>query len=112
MSHHDLQKPLQPVPTVLDDIVTKPVGEHLARQGRDGDARGLALEDVAEVFEVAVAAADDRVAEFEGRDVGSCVDLVGGIHVAWVGAVGLRVLDLEGGSVRGRMGCGCEMGDG
>lgn len=35
------------------------------------------------------------MAELEGRDVGAGVDLVGGVHVAWVGAVGLRILDLE-----------------
>ena len=50
--------------------------------------------------------------EFEGGDVGACVDFVGGVHVAWRGAVGLGVLDLGGGvsiwgmggfAVRGRI---------
>ena len=56
---------------------------HLPGQRRNRDARALALEDVAEVLEIAVAPAHDRVAQLEGRDVGPGVDLVGGVHGAW-----------------------------
>ena len=96
MPDHDLQKPLQPFPAVLNHIVAKPVRENLPRQGWDCDSGGLPFEHVAEVFEVGVAAAYDRVSEFESWDVGAGVDLVGCVHAARGGAVGLGVLHLWG----------------
>jgi hypothetical protein len=80
---------------MLNHVVAEPVREYLARQRGDSDARGFALEDVAEVFEVAVAAADDAVLKLEGGDIGAALDLVGCVHVAGC-AMGLGVLDLEG----------------
>ncbi len=79
---------------MLNHIVAEAVGKHLPRQRRDGDARTLPLEDVAEVLKVGVAAAHDGGAELEGGDVGAGVDLVGGVHGARGGAVGLGVFDL------------------
>lgn len=102
MSHDDLQEPLQPFPAVLNHVVAEAVGEHFPGKGWDGNARRLALEDVPEVLEVAVAAPHDAVAQLEGWDVGAGMDLVGGVHAAGGGAVGLWILDLEGGLVRGR----------
>lgn len=96
MPDHDLQEALQPLPSMLDHIVREAVREHLAGKRRDGHARGLPLEDVSEVLEVAVAAADHAVAQFKGGNVGPGVDLVGGIHRAGGGAVGLWVFDLKG----------------
>ena len=95
MPHHNLQKPLQPLPPVLNHIVAEPVRKHLARQGRDRDPCALPLEDVAEVFEVAVASADGAVLELEGGDVGSADDFVVRVHAAR-SAVGLGVFDLLG----------------
>jgi len=92
MPHHNLQEPLQPLPPMLNHVVAEPVREYLARQRGDSDARGFALEDVAEVFEVAVAAADDAVLKLEGGDIGAALDLVGCVHVAGC-AMGLGVLD-------------------
>lgn len=94
MPHHNLQEPLQALPPVFNHIVAEAVREHLARQRRDSDARRLALEDVAEVLEVGVAAADGRLAQLEGRDVGPAEDLVVGVHVA-AHTVGAWVADLE-----------------
>lgn len=79
---------------MLNDIVTETIRENLARQRGNRDARALALQNVAEILEVRVAATDDGVAELEGGDVGARVDFVGGVHCAWGGAVGLRVLYL------------------
>jgi len=79
---------------VLDHVVRKPVCEYLSRQWRNRHPRALALEDIAKVFKVRVAATDDGIAQLEGRDVGARVDLVGGVHCPWRGAMGLRVLDL------------------
>src|SRR5690606_15594107 len=59
--HHNLQKPLQPLPSVLNHIVTESIREHLPWQRRDRDARRLPLEDVAEMFEIGVAPADGGV---------------------------------------------------
>jgi len=70
MTDDDLQKPLEPLPSLLDDRVVKLVEVHFAWQWRDRDASALALEDIAEVLEVAVAAAHGAVAELEGGDVG------------------------------------------
>jgi hypothetical protein len=53
---------------------------HLPRQRRNRDPRAFTLKYVAEVFKVRVAAADYRVAQLEGGDVGARVDLVGGVH--------------------------------
>jgi hypothetical protein len=97
MSHHDSQKPLQPLPAMLNHVIAEAVRKHFAGQRRDGHARALPLQDLAEVFEVRVAAADDGVAQLEGWDAGVQVDLVGGVHGAWGGAVGLWVFDLWGG---------------
>lgn len=98
MADDDLQEALQALAAVLDDVVGEAVGEDLARQGGDGDAGGLALEDVAEGLEVRVAPAHRRLLELEGWDVGLHADLVGRVHAA-AGAVGLGVADLFRGGI-------------
>jgi hypothetical protein len=95
MANDNLQEPLQALPAMLNHVIAKPVREHLPRQRRDRHARALALEDVAEVFEVAVAAPHAAVAQLEGGDVGAAEDLVVGVHAA-ADAVGAGVFDLEG----------------
>ena len=94
MTGDNLQETLQTLAAVLDDVVAEAVRKDLAGQRGDGDARALALEDVAEVLEVRVAAAHDRVLQLEGGDVGAADDLVRGVHVPRR-AVGLGVADLE-----------------
>lgn len=83
MTNHNLQKPLEPFPPLLDHSIVKLVEVHFSRQRGDCDARALPLEYVAEVLKVAVAAADGAVAQFEGGDV--CVEgyEVGGIARVW-----------------------------
>lgn len=93
MTRDNLQEPLKSLASVLNDIVTEPVGENLARQWGDSHARALALQNIAEILEIGVAAAHDRVLQLEGGDVGSADDLVGGVHVAGC-AVRLRVAHL------------------
>lgn len=95
MPDDNLQEPLQPFPPMLNHIIAESVGEHLARQRWNGHPRGFPLQDVAEVFEIGVAPADGAVLEFEGGDVGAADDFVVRVHAS-VGAVRLRVLDLEG----------------
>lgn len=70
MADDDLEEALQPPPPLLDHAVVEAVQVDLARQRRDADARRLALQEVTEDFEVGVAPADLRAAEFEGWDVG------------------------------------------
>lgn len=94
MTSNNLQETLQTLAAVLDDVVAEAVRKDLAGQRGDGDARALALEDVAEVLEVGVAATHDRVLQLEGGDVGAADDLVRGVHVPGC-AVGLGVADLE-----------------
>ena len=94
MTDHNRQKPLQPLPAMLNHVIAETVREHLAGQGGDGDTRTLPLQDLAEIFKVGVAPAHDGVAQLEGRDAGVQVDLVGGVHGAGRGAVGLGVFDL------------------
>lgn len=94
MSDDDLQEALQAVAAMLDDVVAEAVGKDLPRQRRDGHARALALEDVAEGFKVRVAPPHGAVLQLEGGDVGPADDLVVGVHVARAGAVGARVADL------------------
>lgn len=93
MSRDNLQEPLKSLASVLNDVVAESVGENLARQWRDSHARALALQDIAEILEIGVAAAHDRVLQLEGGDVGSADDLVGGVHVAGC-AVGLGIAHL------------------
>ena len=95
MPRHDLQEPLEPLASVFDDVVAESVGEHLARQRRDSHACALALQDIAEVLKVRVAAPHDRVLQLEGGDVGAAHDLVRGVHVSRC-AVRLRVAHLVG----------------
>lgn len=83
MADDDAEELLEAGAAALDDVVGEAVGEDLARQGGDGDAGALALEDVAEVLKVAVAAADGAVAQFEGGDVGVEGYEVGGIARVW-----------------------------
>lgn len=87
---------------MLDDVVTETIGEHLAWQRGDGDASALALEDVAKVLEVGIAAADCAVLELEGRDIGPTNNFVIRVHAARC-PVGLRVFDLEGKSLSARL---------
>ena len=93
MTDDNLQEMLQPVPPMLDHVVAEAVGKHLARQRRDGDARALALEDVAKVLKVRVPPPHAAVLELERRDVGAAHDLVVRVHLA-AQTVRLRVLDL------------------
>jgi hypothetical protein len=94
MPDNNLEELLQSRPPPLDDVVAEAVGEDLTGQGRDGDAGGLALEDVAEVLEVGVAAADGALAQLEGRDVGAADNLVVGVHGA-AHAVSSRIANLN-----------------
>lgn len=81
MADDDLEELLEPGATTFDDVVAETVGEDLARQGWDGDAGALALEDVAKVLKVRVTAADAALAQLEGGDVCATEDLVVGVHV-------------------------------
>ena len=69
VSRNDRQEPLEALTAGLDDLVREAVREDLAGEGRDVDARRLALEDVPEGLEVRVAPPHDRVSQFEGGDV-------------------------------------------
>jgi len=91
---HNLQEPLKTLTPVLNDVVTEPVREHLTRQRGNSNSRALALEDIAEILKVGVAATHDRVLQLEGRDVGSADDFVRGVHVPGC-AMGLGVADLD-----------------
>jgi len=71
MAHHNLQKPLQALPPMLNHIIAEAICKHFPWQRRDRHARRLALQDVAEVFEVAIAPPHAAVAQLEGGDVGS-----------------------------------------
>ena len=93
MAHNDLQEPLQSLAAMLNYVVGEAVGEHLPRQGGDGNPFALPLQYVAEVLEVGVAAADGAVLELEGGDVGAANDLVVCVHRAGR-SVGLWIADL------------------
>lgn len=95
MADDDLQEALQSLAAMLNHVVAEAVGEDLAGQRGDGDASGLALEDVAEVLEVRVAPAHAAVSQLEGGDVGPADDLVVRVHAA-AHAVRARILDLGG----------------
>lgn len=93
MPRHNLQESLQPLPSMLNHIIRKPIREYLPRQRRDRDPRRLPLEYIPEVLEIGVSAPYDGMFQFECGDVGSADDFVGRVHVAG-GAVRLGVSDL------------------
>ena len=93
VAHDDAQELFQPGPPALDDVVAEAVGKDLAGQRRDRHARRLALQHVAEVLKVRVAAVHRRRPQLEGRDVGPAHNLVVGIHVP-SDAVRSRITDL------------------
>ena len=101
MADNDAEELLEAGAAALDDVVGEAVGEDLAGERGDGNAGALALEDVAEILEITVAAADGALAQLEGGDVGAANDLVVGVHAAG-GAVGARVPDLDLEEVLGR----------
>ena len=78
VANDNLQKALQALSAVLDHVVGEAVGEDLAGQRGDGDARRLALQDVAKRLKLAVPAADRRRLELEGGEIGraSCRERV------------------------------------
>jgi len=82
MPNHNLQESLEPLPTMLNHVVGEAVRQDLAWQRWYSDARALALQYVAEGFEVAVAPAHGGGFELEGGDVGAHYDFVGGVHAA------------------------------
>lgn len=94
MTSDDSQEPLQALSPSFDNLVGEPVGEDFAGERRDVDACGFAFENVTEGFEIRVAAADERVAQFEGGDIGllSFTEYGGGRMkgdrlLEWVGVV-------------------------
>lgn len=103
MTDDDLQKPLETPPALLDHRVVEAVQVDFARERRDANAGGFALEEVAEDFEVRVPTADFGAPEFEGGDVGGQADEVGRVAGGGGGGwlVGLRVGDLLGVGQRG-----------
>lgn len=94
MSDNNLQEALQAISARLDNIIAEAIGENLARQRGDIHAAALALQDIAEVFKVAVAAAYGAVLQLEGWDVGPADDFVVCVHLARC-AVRLWVADLD-----------------
>lgn len=76
MAYNDLQEPLKALSSVLDHVIGEAVREDLSGQRWNGDPRALALQDVAKVLKVRITTADHGVAQFEGRDIGSSVDLI------------------------------------
>jgi hypothetical protein len=69
MPRNDTQEPLQPFPPPFNNFVREPVREYFARERRDVDSCGFALEYVAEGFEVRVSPSDEGVTEFKGGNV-------------------------------------------
>jgi hypothetical protein len=77
MSHHNLQKPLQPPPSLLNHTVVEAVQVYFSGQGGDRNSSALALQQVPKDFKVRVAPPHFGAAQLEGRDVGGQADQVG-----------------------------------
>jgi hypothetical protein len=77
MAHHNLQEPLQTPPPLLNHTIIETVQVYFSWERGDGDARALALQQVAEDFEVRVAPPHFGAAQLEGRNVGRQADQVG-----------------------------------
>ena len=70
MASDDAEETLETFSPGLDDLVGEAICEDLAWESGDVDTGGLVLEDVTEGLKVGVSPADERVAQFECRDVG------------------------------------------
>jgi len=81
MPRNDTQEPLQPFPPPFDNFVREPVRKYFARERRDVDSCGFALEYVAEGFEVRVSPSDEGVTEFKGGNVSLTDYLIIGVHL-------------------------------
>lgn len=93
MPHHNLQKPLEPLPPVLDNIITKPICKHLPWQRGYGDPRALPFKYISEIFKVGVAATYGAMLQFEGWYAGPTNYLVVCVHAPRC-AVSLRAFNL------------------
>ena len=63
------QETLQALTSRLNNLVGETVREDLARERGDVDTRGFTFENIPERFEIRVAPPNERVPEFESRDV-------------------------------------------
>lgn len=93
VTSNNLQEPLQTFPSVLNHIITEPIGEYLPWKRWYCDSGAFAFQDVSEVFEVGVSPAHDGMLQLEGGDVCAADDFIGSEHVTG-SSVGLRVADL------------------
>ena len=82
MAYYNLQKPLQSLPPVLDNIITESIRKHLAGQWRYSHPRALTLQYVTEVFKIGVPPTDRAVLKLESGNVGATDNFIIGIHVA------------------------------
>lgn len=97
----DAEKLFETSAATLNDVVAESVREDFAGQGRNGHASAFALENVAEVLKVGIAAAHARGSELEGGYVGAADDLIVGVHAA-AHAVGSGIADLRRGAMSER----------
>ena len=81
---------------MLNHVIREAICKHFSWQWGNSNSCALPLQNVSEIFEVGVAATDDRMTKLEGWNIGAGVDFVGSVHVSRGGAVGLRVLHLAG----------------
>lgn len=101
MTGNNLQEPLQTLSPVLNHVIAEAVGEHFPRKRRYCDSCAFALQDISKVLEVGVSPAHNGVFQFEGRNVRSADDLVGGVHVTG-GSVSLGIADFNLEEILGR----------
>jgi hypothetical protein len=95
MPNHNLQEPLQTLPTVFNYIVIEAVREDFARKWRDRDAGRLTLQDVAERLEIGVPTPHRGRLELERRNIGTHDNLVGRVSASAASAVGYWVANLH-----------------
>jgi len=94
VTNHNLQKSLQAFPSLFNDSIVELVEVDLPWKRRYRDPRAFSLQDVPEVFEVAVSPSNRTVAQFKAWDVGGHGDQVGSVSRVRSQAMSLRVLDL------------------
>lgn len=90
---NNLEEPLQTLPSMLNHIITEPIGEHLPWERRYCDSGAFAFQDIPEVLEVGVSPAHDGMLQLEGGNVCAADNFIRGEHITG-SSMGLRVADL------------------
>ena len=69
MSSDDAQESFQAFSPTFNNFFREPVGEHLSRKRGDVHSCGFMFENITKSLKVGIAATNERMTQFEGRNI-------------------------------------------